>query len=73
MRTKEFFATHPVFTHAEFTRFLESGGSSNVKTKESLLKYHVKQGNLLRIRRGLYMAVPFGMRPAKHARPILTS
>jgi predicted transcriptional regulator of viral defense system len=63
MRTKELFATHPVFTHAEFTRFLEAGGSSNVKTKESLLKYHVKQGNLLRIRRGLYMAVPLGMKP----------
>jgi predicted transcriptional regulator of viral defense system len=63
MRVKEFFATHPVFTNAEFTKHLEAGGSSNIKTKESLLAYHVRQGNLLRIRRGLYMAVPLGMKP----------
>ena len=63
MRAKEFFATHPVFTHAEFTRFMEDGGSYNVKTKESLLKYHVKQGNLVRVRRGLYLTVPLGTKP----------
>lgn len=63
MRVKEFFANHPVFTHSEFTKYLEAGGRSNVKTKESLLAYHVRQGNLLRIRRGLYMSVPLGMKP----------
>lgn len=63
MRAKVFFATHPVFTHAEFTKFMEAGGSYNVKTRESLLKYHVKQGNLVRVRRGLYATVPLGTKP----------
>ncbi len=59
-RARDFFATHPVFTHAEFvTAHTMSGRSEN--TSNSLLANHVAGGHLLRIRRGLYAAVPPGI------------
>ena len=60
MKLKTFFRAHPVFTVEDFAGFLSSDGTHNLRTQESLLAYHVKAGNIVRVRRGLYAAVPPG-------------
>jgi len=63
MKLRSFFRTHPVFTVEDFAGFLSSDGTHNVRTQESLLAYHVKAGNIVRVRRGLYASVPPGASP----------
>ena len=60
MKLRAFFRNHPVFTVEDFAGFLSSDGTHNVRTQESLLAYHVKAGNIVRVRRGLYASVPPG-------------
>jgi predicted transcriptional regulator of viral defense system len=61
-RPRDFFATHPVFTHAEFVAaHTRSGRSEN--TSNSLLAKHVASGRLIRLRRGLYATIPLGVEP----------
>jgi len=60
MKLRTFFRTHPVFTVEDFAGFLSSDGTHNLRTQESLLAYHVKAGNIVRVRRGLYAVVPPG-------------
>lgn len=62
MRPLAFFATHPVFTHAEFVAAHTAGGRST-HTSNSLLAKHVAAGRLLRVRRSLYATVPLGLDP----------
>ncbi len=57
MESLEFFATHPVFTHEGFARS-RAGGSP--RTVDSLLRKHLERGRIVRVRRGLYVAVPPG-------------
>ncbi len=63
MKLQDFFATHPVFTHEDFVEFLSVKGSTNVKTRESIIHHYTKSGRLVRVRRGLYVAVPPGVTP----------
>jgi predicted transcriptional regulator of viral defense system len=63
MKVQDFFNENPVFRHEAFVAFLGSTGSHRTKTREALLAYHVKEGHLLRLRRGLYAAVPRGFDP----------
>jgi predicted transcriptional regulator of viral defense system len=63
MRSLDFFATHPVFTHAEFVAAHTADGRSE-HTSNSLLAKHVATGRLLRVRRGLYATVPAGLDPS---------
>ena len=60
MKLRAFFRNHPVFTVEDFAGFLSSDGTHNLRTQESLLAYHVKAGNIVRVRRGLYASVPPG-------------
>ena len=60
---QEFFATHPVFTYDEFADYLALRDSNNVKTRKALLTHYTKTDRLVRVRRGLYAAVPFGQTP----------
>jgi predicted transcriptional regulator of viral defense system len=60
MKLKAFFRTHPVFTVGDFAGFLSDDGTHNLRTQEALLTYHVKTGNIVRVRRGLYASVPPG-------------
>ncbi len=57
---QDFLATHPVFTVAEFAEWYSSRRRSGDRTVEALLAYHVKSGHLVRVRKGLYAAVPRG-------------
>jgi predicted transcriptional regulator of viral defense system len=63
LAVQEFFATHPVFTYDEFADYLALRDSSNVKTRKALLTHYTKTDRLVRVRRGLYAAVPPGQTP----------
>ena len=60
MRATDFFATHPVFTTAEFAGSTGQGLARSPRTVESLLATHVASGRILHVRRGLYASVPVG-------------
>lgn len=64
MRSVDFFETHPVFRHEEFLAAHTSGGRSPL-TSNNLLARHLSSGRLLRVRRGLYAAVPRGVDPGQ--------
>lgn len=55
-----FFAAHPVFSRAELTAHLWAHRSDNPKAVDALLRYHVRAGHLLKLRRGLYAVVAAG-------------
>ncbi len=61
MRSIDFFADYPVFTHAEFVNAHTATGRSE-RTSNNLLAKHLRAGRLVRVRRGLYAAVPAGLR-----------
>ncbi len=57
MRSVDFFEAHPVFRHAEYLAAHTASGRSP-RTSNNLLARHLASGRLLRVRRGLYAAVP---------------
>ena len=57
--SEAFFQTHPVFTHEEYA---ESRAGTSPRTVDSLLRKHVASGRIVRVRRGLYGAMPSGAR-----------
>ena len=58
-----FFAAHPVFSRAELTAHLWTRRSRTPKAVDALLRYHVRAGHLLKLRRGLRTVVPAGADP----------
>lgn len=66
MKVRNFFVQHPVFTTSEFTEYLGSQEKHNISTRDNLLAYHVKNGNLLRVKQGLYVVVPPNMTAAEY-------
>jgi len=62
MRPMDFFDRHPVFSHGQFVSAHTATGRS-VNTSNTLLRKHVEAGRILRVRRGLYAAVPRGVDP----------
>ena len=62
-KLRAFFATHPVFSRAELTTHLWAHRSGSPKAVDALLRYHVRAGHLLKLRRGLYAVVPPGADP----------
>lgn len=67
MKSADFFATHPVFRHEQFLAARAPMGRS-VCTGNNLLSQHFARGRLIRVRRGLYAAVPYGI-SAEEVRP----
>lgn len=63
MSLQQLFAQKPVLTTSEIHEYLEKDYSANTRSQESLLAYHVREGHLLRVRRGLYAVVPPGGHP----------
>jgi len=63
MGLQGFFARHPVFTHQEFVAFSSAEEPRSVKTLEALLAYHCRTGRIVRVRRGLFIVVPPGVKP----------
>ena len=62
-KLQAFFAAHPIFSRTELTTHLGAHRSENPKAVDALLRYHVRAGHLLKLRRGLYAAVPAGTDP----------
>lgn len=60
MKHDGFFRMHPVFTGEELSKHLASCGDVGERTREALLAYRQKTGLVVRIRRGLYAAIPPG-------------
>ena len=58
-----FFSAHPVFSRAELTAHLWAHRSPAPEAVDACLRYHVRAGHLLKLRRGLYAVVPAGMEP----------
>ncbi|OGT61698.1 MAG: hypothetical protein A3E85_01990 [Gammaproteobacteria bacterium RIFCSPHIGHO2_12_FULL_45_12] len=67
MKPWNFFSKYPVFTSHEYAQFLEKEEHAGERTQEALLSYHVKAGNLLRVRRGLFAVVPQGALPESYS------
>lgn len=63
MKLQELYATQPVLTLDELRAHLDEGYSRNKRSRESLVAYHLREGHLLQIRRGLYAVVPPGRDP----------
>jgi len=53
----------PVLTLGELQRWLDQGYSAKKRSREALLSYHLRQGRLLHVRRGLYAVVAPGFDP----------
>lgn len=63
MNLPEWAFHQPVLTLGELRTWLDRGHSRNKRSRESLLSYHLRQGRLLRVRRGLYAVVTPGSNP----------
>ena len=60
MKPRQFFASHPVFTHGEFVR-AHTGQGRSEHTSNAVLAQYVASGKLVRVRKGLYATVPPGV------------
>jgi len=56
----DYFATHPVFRQDDFAAAHRAGAGIKPSSSLATLKQHVRAGNLLRVRRGIYAVVPRG-------------
>lgn len=63
MRSADFFATHPIFTHEEYLLAHGEHPGRSPRTADSLLAQHASGGKILHVRRGLYGVVPPGIMP----------
>jgi predicted transcriptional regulator of viral defense system len=63
MRLQKLYARQPVLTLDELQAHLDEGHSRKKRSRESLVAYHLREGHLLQIRRGLYAVVPPGTAP----------
>lgn len=63
MKHLGFFRRHPVFTGEELAAHLAVHGEVGPRGQEALLAYHQRRGRIVRIRRGLYAAIPPGTDP----------
>ena len=63
MRLQELASKQPVLTLDTLRAWLDREHSRNKRSREALLSYHLRQGHLVRVRRGLYAVVAPGSTP----------
>jgi predicted transcriptional regulator of viral defense system len=63
MKPLDYFATHPIFRLEDFAAAHQAGTSLKPSASLAIVKKHVQAGNLLRVRRGVYVVVPRGLTP----------
>ena len=63
MKPLDYFATHPVFRLEDFAAAHQAGGRLKPSSSLAIVKQHVRAGNLLHVRRGVYAVVPRGLSP----------
>ena len=59
-RLSSFAAAHPVFSHEDFRVAYERQPGRSHRTVDSLLRQHTQAGSIIRVRRGIYAAIPPG-------------
>lgn len=64
MAVQNLFTIRPLLTHEELQKLLDREHSPNRRTRQAILDYHLQEGHLVRVRRGLYAVVPPGSDPA---------
>lgn len=64
MRLQELASNQPVLTGDTLRVWLDREHSRNKRSREALLSYYLREGHLVRVRRGLYAVVPPGGDPA---------
>jgi len=60
MKPLDYFAVHPVFRLEDFAAAHQAGRRLKPGSTQAAVKQHVRAGNLLHVRRGVYAAVPRG-------------
>lgn len=60
MKTDDFFATHPIFTYAEFIQAINGERGRSQKTINASLQHYSQTGRITNIRKGLYAVIPVG-------------
>ncbi|MBE3135183.1 MAG: transcriptional regulator [Acidobacteria bacterium] len=60
MKPLDYFAVHPVFRLEDFAAAHQAGRRLKPGSTQAAVKQHVRAGNLLNVRRGVYAAVPRG-------------
>lgn len=60
-----FFRQHPIFTRKLFDQIMGPGGKRE-NTLKNTLAHHLKQGHIVRIKRGLFASIPYGADPKKY-------
>jgi predicted transcriptional regulator of viral defense system len=68
MKPGDYFATNSVFRFGDFVSAHRDGRDRSLQASQAVLKQHVRAGNLLHVRRGLYAVVPRGT-SARNLRP----
>ncbi len=63
MKFRELHVRYPVLTRDELQRYLDQEYTRNSKSRDMLLSYHLRRGNMIRVRRGIYATVPPGSDP----------
>lgn len=63
---QKFLRHNPVFTYRDFVQNLESQKPRSPYTYKVLLSRYLKQGHIVRIRRGLFASIPLGAEPATY-------
>jgi predicted transcriptional regulator of viral defense system len=63
MKPLDYFAAHPVFRLEDFAAVHQAGEKLRPSSSLAIVKQHVRAGNLLRVRRGVYAVVPRGQTP----------
>jgi len=63
MQGGDFLAQNPVFTSKDFRAFQHGRGSKSAYTQKNLLAHYEQRGKIVRVRRGVYAAVPPGSTP----------
>jgi predicted transcriptional regulator of viral defense system len=63
MKPLDYFAAHPIFRLEDFAAAHQAENRVKPSSSLSTVKQHVRSGNLLRARRGVYAVVPHGQTP----------
>jgi len=59
-KLQQFLRDHPVFTYALFVEAMQAAGSKNPLTIRNKLNQHIQRKHIVRIRRELFAAIPYG-------------
>jgi predicted transcriptional regulator of viral defense system len=71
MKVKDFFIENQIFRHDEFAQFMQDTRNSTANDINKLLAYHHKMGNIINIRRHLYISTVNVLGKKSHVDPYL--